>query len=343
MKNGLLCGRSVLAVLVALTLGGGDVRAEDELDMSFIQGGSGMDREAWAALNSNYAPGRYLVDLSLNEKEMGKYVLDVTPQDSEALCLSDVWLTKAGVYLKVDYFKAGYDAARQCHVLTKGGAVKVDFDVAAQSLMLSVPQAGLSVRPENTEWDYGASALREQVYTAGGTMVLNNRKAAMAGILITVLAVACPQAAAKDIEKMQHLGVVNGQVKDNQVVEMTRTLTDPVLYKVDSPESLPQTLRIRNATVRVGDNGAVWLTVSQRLPGAKQQSSAVTTRSTLWVDGKVVLVTCRQQGEDVLVSPGRGATPQQQVMLRSDSPVVLQVPATWRGPVEVMMEINGEE
>lgn len=160
MKNGLLCGRSVLAVLVALTLGGGDVRAEDELDMSFIQGGSGMDREAWAALNSNYAPGRYLVDLSLNEKEMGKYVLDVTPQDSEALCLSDVWLTKAGVYLKVDYFKAGYDAARQCHVLTKGGAVKVDFDVAAQSLMLSVPQAGLSVRPENTEWDYGASALR---------------------------------------------------------------------------------------------------------------------------------------------------------------------------------------
>lgn len=165
----------------------------------------------------------------------------------------------------------------------------------------------------------------------------------MAGILITVLAVACPQAAAKDIEKMQHLGVVNGQVKDNQVVEMTRTLTDPVLYKVDSPESLPQTLRIRNATVRVGDNGAVWLTVSQRLPGAKQQSSAVTTRSTLWVDGKVVLVTCRQQGEDVLVSPGRGATPQQQVMLRSDSPVVLQVPATWRGPVEVMMEINGEE
>ncbi|WNI84220.1 PefC/AfrB family outer membrane usher protein [Citrobacter portucalensis] len=160
MRNGLLCRRSALALLVALTLGTGDVRAEDELDMSFIQGGSDMDREAWAALNSNYAPGRYLVDLSLNGKDMGKFVLDVTPQDSEALCLPDAWLTKAGVFLKADYFKAGYDAARQCHVLTKGGAVTVDFDVATQSLVLSVPQTGLSVRPEKTEWDYGAGALR---------------------------------------------------------------------------------------------------------------------------------------------------------------------------------------
>ncbi|ECV2306846.1 hypothetical protein DTR82_17595 [Salmonella enterica subsp. enterica serovar Javiana] len=44
--------------------------------------------------------------------------------------------------------------------------------------------------------------------------------------------------------------------------------------------------------------------VTQRLPGTKQQSGTVTARS--------------------------------------DSPVILQVPATWRGPVEVVMEISGE-
>lgn len=157
------CRRSVLAVLVALIASGagcGEVQAEDELDMSFIQGGNGMDRAAWAALNSNYVPGRYLVDLSLNGKDRGKYVLDITPQDSEELCLPDAWLVKAGVFLKADYVKAGYDAARQCHALTKGEAVKVDFDVATQSLALSVPQAGLAVRPENVDWDYGSSALR---------------------------------------------------------------------------------------------------------------------------------------------------------------------------------------
>ncbi|EGO1504488.1 fimbria/pilus outer membrane usher protein [Salmonella enterica] len=173
------CRRSVLAVLavlVALGLGGGEVRADDGLDMSFIQGGSGMDRAAWAALNSSYVPGRYLVDLSLNGKAMGKYVLDVTPEDSEALCLPDAWLTKAGVFLKADYFKAGTDAARQCHVLTRAEAVKVDFDVATQSLALSVPQAGLAARPENVAWDYGNSALRMN-YNLNGNKGRNNSNA----------------------------------------------------------------------------------------------------------------------------------------------------------------------
>lgn len=34
--------------------------------MSFIQGGAGINPEVWAALNGDYAPGRYTVDLSLN-------------------------------------------------------------------------------------------------------------------------------------------------------------------------------------------------------------------------------------------------------------------------------------
>ncbi|ECV2306853.1 fimbrial protein [Salmonella enterica subsp. enterica serovar Javiana] len=173
-------------------------------------------------------------------------------------------------------------------------------------------------------------------------MVLNYSRVLMAGMLITVWAVACLPAAAKDTEKMQHLGVVNGQVKDNQVVEVTRTLTDPVLYKTETPDALPQVLRIRNATARAGDNGTVWLTVNQGMPGTKQQSGTVTARTALWVDGKQVPVTFSQQGTDVLVSVPQATTPQQQVMLRSDTPVVLQVPATWRGPVDVVMEISGE-
>lgn len=166
----------VLAAVVSLSLLSGGVRADDELDMSFIQGGSSMNREAWAALNSGYAPGRYLVDLSLNGKDMGKYVLDVTPQDAEALCLPDAWLVKAGVFINQDYFKAGDDAARQCHVLTKGEGAKVDFDVATQSLALSVPQMGLSSCPENVEWDYGNSAFRVN-YNLNGNTGRNNSSA----------------------------------------------------------------------------------------------------------------------------------------------------------------------
>ncbi|END4470563.1 F4 (K88) fimbrial usher FaeD, partial [Salmonella enterica subsp. enterica serovar Bareilly] len=111
-------------------------------------------------LNGNYAPGRYLVDLSLNGKDIGKRILDVTPQDSEALCLTDAWLTGAGVYVSADYFREGYDATRQCYVLTKAPSAKVDFDVSTQSLALSIPQQGLVKMPENVEWDYGTDAFR---------------------------------------------------------------------------------------------------------------------------------------------------------------------------------------
>ncbi|EIF4027187.1 F4 (K88) fimbrial usher FaeD, partial [Salmonella enterica subsp. enterica serovar Reading] len=151
---------AVLAFAIAAALGSGTANAGEKLDMSFIQGGAGINPEVWAALNGDYAPGRYLVDLSLNGKDIGKRILDVTPQDSEALCLSETWLAKAGIYVSAEYFRKGYDATRQCWVLAKAPAVKVDFDVATQSLSLAIPQKGLVKMPENVEWDYGTEAFR---------------------------------------------------------------------------------------------------------------------------------------------------------------------------------------
>ncbi|TZB07470.1 PapC domain-containing protein, partial [Escherichia coli] len=46
-----------------------------------IRGTNKVKGRVWAALNGSYAPGRYLVDRSLNGKEAGKQILDVTPQD----------------------------------------------------------------------------------------------------------------------------------------------------------------------------------------------------------------------------------------------------------------------
>lgn len=157
-------------------LRGGAGFAAEKLDMSFIQGGAGINPETWAALNGNYAPGRYLVDLSLNGKESGKQILDVTPEDSQELCLSEAWLTKAGVYVSADYFREGYDATRQCYVLTKAPSVKVDFDVSTQSLALSIPQKGLVKMPENVDWDYGTSAFRVN-YNANVNTGRNNTSA----------------------------------------------------------------------------------------------------------------------------------------------------------------------
>lgn len=164
------------SLTLAVAMGCGAVRAGDELDMSFIQGGAGMNAEMWAALNGNYAPGRYLVDISLNGKDAGKQILDVTPQDAEALCLTESWLEKSGIYLSRDYFRQGYDANRQCYVLSKADAVKVDFDIATQSLSLAIPQQGLTKMSEKVEWDYGASAFRVN-YNANTNTGRNNTSA----------------------------------------------------------------------------------------------------------------------------------------------------------------------
>ncbi|ELE40366.1 F4 (K88) fimbrial usher FaeD [Escherichia coli] len=168
--------RAALALAISAVFASVATVAGEKLDMSFIQGGAGVNPEVWAALNGNYAPGRYLVDLSLNGKESGKQILDVTPQDSKELCLSEAWLTKAGVYVSADYFREGYDATRQCYVLTKAPSVKVDFDVSTQSLSLSIPQKGLVKMPENVDWDYGTSAFRVN-YNANANTGRNNTSA----------------------------------------------------------------------------------------------------------------------------------------------------------------------
>ncbi|EAC1561045.1 F4 (K88) fimbrial usher FaeD [Escherichia coli] len=168
--------RAALALAISAVFASVATVAGEKLDMSFIQGGAGINPEVWAALNDNYVPGRYLVDLSLNGKESGKQILDVTPEDSKELCLSEAWLTQAGVYVSADYFREGYDATRQCYVLTKAPSVKVDFDVSTQSLALSIPQKGLVKIPENVDWDYGTSAFRVN-YNANANTGRNNTSA----------------------------------------------------------------------------------------------------------------------------------------------------------------------
>ncbi|WP_137492182.1 F4 (K88) fimbrial usher FaeD [Escherichia coli] len=168
--------RAALALAISAVFASVATVAGEKLDMSFIQGGAGVNPEVWAALNGSYAPGRYLVDLSLNGKESGKQILDVTPQDSNELCLTEAWLTKAGIYVSADYFREGYNATRQCYVLTKAPSVKVDFDVSTQSLALSIPQKGLVKMPENVDWDYGTSAFRVN-YNANANTGRNNTSA----------------------------------------------------------------------------------------------------------------------------------------------------------------------
>ncbi|HAY0331033.1 TPA: fimbrial protein [Escherichia coli] len=147
----------------------------------------------------------------------------------------------------------------------------------------------------------------------------------------------CTQSAlaAEYSEKTQYLGVVNGQVVGNSVVKVARTPTDPVLYRSGDTTSLPDSLTIRNAESRAASGGLAYITVKQVLPNNGE--ARITLKTALMVDGKKVAFNARQLGEDVVITVPEA---QKQVELRTDVPAELEVPASYRGNLQIALQVE---
>ncbi|HBE6106905.1 TPA: F4 (K88) fimbria minor subunit FaeF [Escherichia coli] len=136
-------------------------------------------------------------------------------------------------------------------------------------------------------------------------------------------------------EKTQYLGVVNGQVVGNSVVKVTRTPTDPVLYRSGDTTPLPDSLTIRNAESRTASGGLAYITVKQALPDNGE--ARITLKTALMVDGNKVALSARQQGEDVVIIVPEA---QKQVELRTDAPAELEVPVSYRGNLQIALQVE---
>ncbi|MFZ5316484.1 DUF5462 family protein [Enterobacter asburiae] len=160
------------------------------------------------------------------------------------------------------------------------------------------------------------------------------KKSMMATAL--VLSALCTQSAlaAEYSEKTQFLGVVNGQVVGNSVVKVTRTPGDAVLYRSDDT-SLPENLTIRNAESRAASGGMVYITVKQALPDNGE--ARITLKAALMIDGKKVTPSARQQGEDVVITVPEA---HRQVELRTDAPAELEIPANYRGNLQIALQVE---
>lgn len=152
-----------------------------------------------------------------------------------------------------------------------------------------------------------------------------------------VLSMFCTQSAmaAEYSEKTQYLGVVNGQVAGNSVVKVTRTPTDPVLYRSGDTTPLPDSLTIRNAESRAASGGMANITVKQSLQDNKE--ARITLKTALIVDGKKVALSARQQGEDVVITVPEA---HRQVELRTDTPAELEVPVNYRGNLQIALQVE---
>ncbi|HAG1892172.1 TPA: fimbrial protein [Salmonella enterica] len=157
------------------------------------------------------------------------------------------------------------------------------------------------------------------------------KKALMAVALFSAL----PVLAADYSEKTQYLGVVNGQVVGNSVVKVTRTPADPVLYRTESNGPLPETLVIRNAESRPASGNMAYITVKQVL--LDNREARITLKAALMVDGKKVALSAGQQGEDVVITVPEA---HKQVELRTDAPAELEIPANYRGNVQIALQVE---
>ncbi|EPB2926919.1 F4 (K88) fimbria minor subunit FaeF [Escherichia coli] len=141
--------------------------------------------------------------------------------------------------------------------------------------------------------------------------------------------------AAEYSEKTQYLGVVNGQVVGNSVVKVTRTPTDPVLYRSGDTTPLPGSLTIRSAESRAASGGLTYITVKQTLPDNGE--ARIILKTALMVDGKRVALSARQQGEDVVITVPEA---QKLVELRTDAPAELEVPVSYRGNLQIALQVE---
>lgn len=161
-------------------------------------------------------------------------------------------------------------------------------------------------------------------------------------LLVAVLASASVMAAPIEREKVIHLGAVNGVVNGNQVVEVVRTLPDPVLFEANrsDTEDMPSYLVVRQAIAGDGAGGDVLLRQSRpaQMPAGQLAQLSLAYSARLWVDGQAVNTSWQQRGEDVVIGLPSGA---QSISLRSDSPVTLQLPKGYRGEVSLVLEVEG--
>ncbi|ELJ4115124.1 F4 (K88) fimbria minor subunit FaeF, partial [Escherichia coli] len=63
----------------------------------------------------------------------------------------------------------------------------------------------------------------------------------------------------------------------------------------------------------------------------------ITLKTSLMVDGKRVALSARQQGEDVVITVPEA---QQQIELRTDAPAELEVPVSYRGNLQIALQVE---
>lgn len=164
---------------------GAAAQGDDELNLDFLQGGRNTRAADYLDGAGVYFPGQYFVDVQVNGTGMGKRLLTVTPKERTELCFSPDWLAGVEVYLRPEFFEKNLRSPDGCYALGAQPDTRVAFDLATQTLSLTIPQAGLAPPDSVQNWEFGNNALRlnyninanrslDNIDYYGGTSLLAN-------------------------------------------------------------------------------------------------------------------------------------------------------------------------
>ncbi len=111
-----------------------------------------------------FPAGEYYVDVIVNDNNVGKSKLNISPEEEKAdeLCLSPEWLAHSGVLINLDKYASGYNKLKHCYKLSHDLYTHVNFNYGNQSLVFSIPQTNIINRADSSQWDYGINAFRLQ-------------------------------------------------------------------------------------------------------------------------------------------------------------------------------------
>ncbi|WP_052679919.1 PefC/AfrB family outer membrane usher protein [Photobacterium leiognathi] len=145
--------------LIFASLFYGNVKAETELDFSFIQGKNTQIPEVLKKSPGN-VPGNYLLDIIFNNKRIGKKSLTITKDEIQNLCLSSDWITSLDLPINFSKIKKSYDKNKGCYNLSLNKGSTVQFNYNKQELKINIPQYYMLNNSHLEKWDYGSTGFR---------------------------------------------------------------------------------------------------------------------------------------------------------------------------------------
>ncbi|MEN4979463.1 fimbria/pilus outer membrane usher protein [Erwinia billingiae] len=171
---------SSLAMSIALLLSSLSVEARDFFNPALLEqtGGGGTAPDLSAFENGGQLPGRYPVDIYLNNEQVDSREVVFFQSEDQGLqpCLSITELANYGV--RVEQFPGLQPAGDRCATLSAISEGSAEFVFSAHRLDLSVPQAALnpSIRGyvPPSQWDEGINAALLN-YAFNGTSDVENQ------------------------------------------------------------------------------------------------------------------------------------------------------------------------